>query len=125
MFNENYDYHTKRYNNDFSSVVFSNLCELIPEFQAEGDECLSFNQGILKKGMYSTVVKYSKTVIYRLWDSLRQMNSDFLASNRNSTKQYAQLSSEEFRVAEEIKNKYLKIPFMRVVTGLDEDIGVL
>jgi hypothetical protein len=39
--------------------------------------CISFNNGILKKGLYSTVVNF--------WQDLTTINNDFLGSRRNIT----------------------------------------
>ena len=76
-FSANYDYHTDAYNADFTNVVYSNICEYVSDFNEDDTvrrDCESFNQGILKKGIYSSVIKY--------WDFLRQINHDFMESNR-------------------------------------------
>ena len=65
-FSANYDYHSTSYNADFTNVVYSNVCEYVPDFATDPKvkaECEAFNQGILKKGIYSSVIKY--------WDFLR------------------------------------------------------
>ena len=76
-FSSNYDYHTDAYNTDFTNIVYSNICEHVSDFNTDTtirNECEAFNQGILKKGLYSSVIKY--------WDFLRQINHDFMESNR-------------------------------------------
>ena len=57
MFSTNYDYHTDSYNKDFNNIIFSNVCDYLPEFKMAKDACENFNQGILKKGIYSSVIK--------------------------------------------------------------------
>ena len=57
MFSNNYDYHKKNYIEDFNGITFSNVCEYLDEFKKDISECQSFSQGILIKGMYSTLVK--------------------------------------------------------------------
>ena len=57
MFSSNYDYHTSSYNTDFNSIIFNNVCGYLPEFIAMRDTCEAFNQGILTKGIYSSVIK--------------------------------------------------------------------
>ena len=59
MFSKNYDFHSEQYNNDFNSIVFSNVCQYLAQFRDNLAECEQFNQGILKKGIYSSVIKYS------------------------------------------------------------------
>jgi hypothetical protein len=79
-FSANYDHHTDAYNTDFTNVVYSNICEYVSDFNEEEQvrrDCESFNQGILKKGIYSSVIKY--------WDFLRQLNHDFNESPRANT----------------------------------------
>ena len=73
MFSQNYDYHTASYNEDFNNIIYADVCQFVEydNFTA----CEAFNQGILKKGIYSSVIKY--------WDFLRQLNHDFLESNRS------------------------------------------
>ena len=51
------------------------------------------------------------------------MNRDYLNSDHNAFLQYAQLNSEEFKIADQIKNKYLLIPLMKLVGALDGEIG--
>jgi hypothetical protein len=72
-FSQNYDYHSSEYNELFNAVVYSNLCDYVPALRSVA-ECEEFNQGILKKGIYSSVIKY--------WDFLRQLNHDFVESKR-------------------------------------------
>ena len=50
------------------------MCDYV-DFDSKTD-CENFNQGILKKGIYSSVIKY--------WDFLRQLNHDFLESDRST-----------------------------------------
>lgn len=76
-FSQNYDYHSQEYNDNFNNLIYSNLCQYLPEFssdKAQQTECESFNQGILKKGVYSSVIKY--------YDFMRQLQHDFAESKR-------------------------------------------
>ena len=57
MFSTNLDYHSSKFNTDFNNIIFSNVCLYMPQFLSALQECESFNQGILTKGMYSSVVK--------------------------------------------------------------------
>jgi hypothetical protein len=45
-FSANYDYHTTNYNNDFTNIVYSNVCEHVTEFSSDPKvkaECEAFN----------------------------------------------------------------------------------
>ena len=77
QFSANYDYHSAEYNNDFNNLVYSDICQYDPDFSTDPNvfnTCEAFNQGILTKGIYSSVIKY--------WDFLRQLNHDFVESSR-------------------------------------------
>ena len=56
-FNNNRDYHTDNYNQKFDGAIFGNVCNAIPELNDLEWECETYNQGILKKGMYSSIIK--------------------------------------------------------------------
>ena len=119
-FSQNCDYHSAGYNDDFYNLVYSNVCQYVPEFAADPKvqaECESFNQGILKKGIYSSVIKY--------WDFLRQLNHDFMASNRTGPVIRQFLNEQRLKVAERMQDYYFKIALSKLVTKLEEDIDYL
>lgn len=60
-FSANYDYHSIEYNDLFNNIVYANICDYV-SYDSK-PICEDFNQGILKKGLYSSVIKY--------WDFLR------------------------------------------------------
>jgi hypothetical protein len=119
-FSQNYDYHSAGYNDDFNNLVYSNVCQYVSDFSsvpAIQAECESFNQGILKKGIYSSVIKY--------WDFLRQLNHDFLESNRSQSVIRQFLNEQRLKVAERMQDYYFKIALSKLVTKLEEDIDYL
>ena len=119
-FSANFDYHSDAYNTDFTNVVYSNVCEFIDDFsknQATRTECESFNQGILKKGIYSSVIKY--------WDFLRQINHDFMESNRTTPVIKRFLNEPRLKTAERMQDFYFKRAFKKLVSKLENDIDYL
>ena len=60
-FSQNYDFHSAAYNDDFNNIIYSDVCQYVTYDSTPA--CETFNQGILKKGIYSSVIKY--------WDFLR------------------------------------------------------
>jgi hypothetical protein len=75
LFSSNYAYHTSSYNSIFNGLMYSSICDnldtlgtyqlstsnltgALERSPISRDECESFNLGILKKGLYSTVTKY-------------------------------------------------------------------
>ena len=34
-FSQNYDYHSPEYNDNFNNLVYSNLCQYLPEFSSD------------------------------------------------------------------------------------------
>ena len=61
----------------FNNLVYADICMNDPDFSSNtiiNGVCELFNQGILKKGYYSAVIKF--------WDFLRQLAHDFKSSNR-------------------------------------------
>lgn len=86
LFSQNTAYHTDAYNSEFSSLMYSSICDnldflgpypitldnvtglITPTFISR-DDCEAFNLGILKKGLYSTITKYLS--------SLKQIDSQF------------------------------------------------
>ena len=45
-FSANYDYHTSSYNDDFTNIVYSDVCEYVPDFSTDPKvkaECEVFN----------------------------------------------------------------------------------
>ena len=77
-------------------------------------ECEAFNQGILQKGIYSSVIKY--------WDFIRQLDHDFLESNRNATTIKAFLNDERLVTAERMEDYYFKKSYSLLVGMLEVDI---
>ena len=119
-FSQNYDYHSSGYNDDFNNLVYSNLCQYVDTFAKDPAieaTCESFNQGILKKGIYSSVIKY--------WDFLRQLNHDFLESNRSAAVQRSFLNEQRLQTAERMQDYYFKIALAQLVTKLEDDIDYL
>ena len=119
-FSANYDYHTEAYNTDFTNVVYSNICEYVSDFNEEDQvrrDCESFNQGILKKGIYSSVIKY--------WDFLRQINHDFMESNRTLPVIQRFLNEPRLRTAERMQDFYFKRSLKKLVSKLELDIDYL
>lgn len=114
-FSQNYDYHSPSYNEDFNNIIYSNVCQYVPYDSVT--QCEAFNQGILKKGIYSSVIKY--------WDFLRQLNHDFLESNRNSTTIRSFLNEQRLLVAERMQDYYFKLALNRLVDKLEDDIDFL
>jgi len=53
------------------------------------------------------------------------MNRDYLNSDRNALIQYAQLNSKEFKIVDQIKERYLLISLMKLADALDTDIDKL
>ena len=80
-------------------------------------ECEAFNQGILKKGLYSSVIKY--------WDFLRQINHDFMESNRSLSTIKKFLNEPRLRTAERMQDFYFKKALTKLVSKLEQDIDYL
>ncbi|MDR3549639.1 MAG: hypothetical protein P4M11_15445 [Candidatus Pacebacteria bacterium] len=80
-------------------------------------ECESFNEGILKQGLYSSVIKY--------WDYLRQLNSDFFSSNRSATVVRNFINDDSLAVEEKMQQYYFKISLDTLVSKLEDDIDTL
>jgi hypothetical protein len=89
-FSANYDFHSLDYNDLFNNIVYSNVCQYV-KFDSQA-ACEEFNQGILKKGVYSSVIKY--------WDFLRQLNHDFMESKRTSAIVRSFLNDPRLQLAE-------------------------
>lgn len=80
-------------------------------------DCESFNQGILKKGIYSSVIKY--------WDFLRQLNHDFMESSRGLPVIKQFLNEPRLKTAERMQDFYFKIALSKLVSKLEDDIDYL
>lgn len=89
-FSQNYDSHSSSYNELFNNIIYNNVCQHVTFDSVE--VCESFNQGILKKGIYSSVIKY--------WDFLRQINHDFLESPRTNATIRQFLNDQRMVIAE-------------------------
>lgn len=79
--------------------------------------CEAFNQGILKKGIYSSVIKY--------WDFLRQINHDFLESPRTNATIRQFLNDQRMVIAERMQDFYFKRALSLLVEQLELDIEYL
>lgn len=97
-FSANYDYHSSTYNDLFNSIIYSDLCQYV-QYESTPD-CEAFNQGILTKGLYSSVIEY--------WDYLRQLNYDFLQTNRSRSMQVAYLNDPRLQIAYRMQDYYFK-----------------
>ncbi len=111
-FSKNFDYHSSSYNADFNNIIYSNVCQYVNYNNTE--ECEEFNEGILKKGIYSSVIKY--------WDYLRQINHDFLESNRTKETIIRFMNEDRIKIAEKMQDYYFKLALSKLVTKLEDDI---
>jgi len=114
-FSQNFDYHSDSYNTDFNNIIYSNVCKHVG--YEDTNACEEFNQGILKKGIYSSVIKY--------WDFLRQINHDFLESDRSDATIRDFLNEERLVIAEKMQDYYFKLALQRLVNRLEDDIDYL
>ena len=114
-FSQNYDFHSSAYNEDFNDIIYSNVCQYVSYDSIT--KCENFNQGILKKGIYSSVIKY--------WDFLRQLNHDFLESNRTKGTIIAFLNDDRLQTAEKMQDYYFKLALSKLVDKLEQDIDNL
>ena len=114
-FSQNYDFHSAEYNDLFNNIVYSNVCQYV-NYDSRST-CEEFNQGILKKGVYSSVIKY--------WDFLRQLNHDFNESPRNNATIKQFLNDPRLQVAERMQDYYFKMALARLVEKLEIDINSL
>mmetsp|Transcript_9977 Transcript_9977/g.9905 ORF Transcript_9977/g.9905 Transcript_9977/m.9905 type:complete len:229 (+) Transcript_9977:1883-2569(+) len=112
QFSQNYNYHSEQYKEDFNNIIYSNVCTYV-NYTSE-EICTDFNQGILQKGIYSSVIKY--------WDMLRQLNHDFLESNRTTETIKAYLNDERLVTGEVMQDYYFKLAFSKLVKQLESDI---
>lgn len=119
-FSQNYNYHSTEYNDQFNYIIYSDVCSYVSDFTATSDihnTCETFNQGILKKGIYSSVIKY--------WDFLRQLNHDFMESDRTLPVIKQFLNEPRLEVAERMQDYYFKLALAKLVTKLELDIDDL
>ena len=121
MFAKNQDYHTSKYNKLFKDLIFSNFCAAqLKDTKGKAivqKTCEAFNQGILKQGMYASVIKY--------WDYLRQMNSDFFTSKRTNSDIRQFLNAPQLQVAEQLQDYYFRAGLSTLGTQLQDDIKSL
>jgi len=119
-FSQNYDYHSASYNSLFNSVIYSDICKNVPELSATSvifTACESYNQQILTKGLYSSVIQY--------WDYMRQLNYDFSQSSRNQTQVWAYLNDNRLRVGLQMEDYYFKASLALLVKQFEADIDYL
>ena len=84
---KNHENHSKEYDNVFNKIVFDNMCRFVEVFLEKIDECEEFNHGILTKGMYSANIKH--------WDIIRQLQIDYLNSDRQDEDRHNFLNDEK------------------------------
>lgn len=126
MFSQNTDYHSSSYNSDFNNIVYNNVCSFIPDFQSDLTGCNNFDEGILQKGIYSSVIKlFGLLNMYRYWNYLEGINHDYLQSNRTNLDQYQYLNDQGMPVADQMLFKYLNISLNLLVNELSTDINSL
>ena len=120
-FANNKGYHTSEYNNLFKEIIFSNLCAAgLKDHQGNMLDvtiCENFTEGILKQGMYASVIKY--------WDYLRQLNNDFFNSDRKPTDIRKFLNEARLKSAEILQARYFKSALSVLVQQLESDVDNL
>ena len=95
--------------------MYSDVCQhVVYDSQTA---CEEFNQGILKKGVYSSVIKY--------WDFLRQLNHDFVESDRTNATVRMFLNDDRLKLAERMQDYYFKKALAQLVSKLEVDINSL
>jgi hypothetical protein len=114
-FSANYDYHSTDYNNLFNNIFYSNVCQYV-QYDSQST-CESYNEGILKKGLYSAVIKY--------WDFLRQLNHDFMESPRTNATIRDFLNDPRIILAERMEDYYFRKALSMLVDKLEVDINNL
>lgn len=115
MFSGNYDYHSVAYNDLFNNIVYADMCQQVD--YSSFTLCEEFNQGILQKGLYSSVIKY--------WDFLRQLNHDFMESDRSNTTIQMFLNDPRLLLAERMQDYYFRQALAVLVDQLEADINNL
>lgn len=121
MFYENKKYHTKKYNDLFRAIVFSNMCDM-DLYDAEGtlldqSECEGVQEGILKQGLHTALVKH--------WDYLLQLYVQFFASDRSWETIVSMLNDAEFRQTEDTFMLYLAEGSRTINQQMQSDIDHL
>ena len=110
--------------------MFSNLCavQLADSSGTAMDQatCEGFNEGILKQGLYSSVIKFVLFVnAARYWDYLRQLNSDFFSSRRQLADVRRFINDDSLEIAERMQEYYFKSALDTLVRKLEDDIDTL
>lgn len=96
------------------------MCQHVPEFNADSGvftDCEQYNQGILTKGIYSSVIKY--------WDFLRQINHDFVESDRSNATIVQFLNDDRLATSERMEDYFFRIALGHLVQELESDINNL
>ena len=52
-----------------NNIFYSDLCSAIPVLNQQAATCESFNDNVLQKGLYASLIMY--------WDYLKHVNYDF------------------------------------------------
>ncbi len=94
--------------------MFSNLCYYVEALRLGESTCEAFYQGILQKGVYSSVIKY--------WDYLRQLNHDFNESSRSAVNQYSFLNDDGLETVEQMESLYFATALNTLIDELESDI---
>lgn len=92
-------------------MIYSDICQSVPELSETPvifKACESYNQQILTKGLYSSVIQY--------WDYMRQLNYDFSQSSRNQTQVWAYLNDNRLKVGQQMEDYYFKASLALLVT---------
>ena len=107
--------HTDLFNTQFKKIYYTNTCPIIFDNQVEITLCESFNQGILQKGIYSSVIKY--------WDILMQLKTDYLNSKREVADQQTYLKDTRLTIEDQMQSEYFNISLNLLVNLLESDIN--
>ena len=119
-FSQNFDYHSSTYNDIFNTLVYTDICQGVPFIvnnQTAANICENFNEDILSKGLYSTVIKY--------FDYLRQLDHDFKESPRQLSDIVGFLNDPRLQTLQQMQDNYLIYVYQILVAQLEGDINNL
>ena len=80
-------------------------------------ECESFQDGILKQGLYTAVIEY--------WDYLRKLHVNFFDSDRDNATIKRLLDNDNYFGANNLQSLYFKSALTVLVDKLQDDINDL
>ena len=115
QFNVNQLLHTDAYNSLFNNIMFGNICNSVDLFIEKGNDCISFNNGILKNGIHATVVQY--------WDYLWQIFQQFQLSDKSDTSIKSIFSNTKLDIAETMQKFYFNESYSLLGLQLEGDIS--